>query len=393
MFTQLRESHDITALFFIRRTVRHPHLNLSDDDTRTRVRQIGCPSIIIIIKIFRKEEVSVLIVVGRRDREIGRLSTLRINRLRFRLLLRSKRRDFQLTELQIRTNTEQGRSTLNQRGGEWQTNISGLHLLYDIVFLSFVRKINQLLVEIERRLRIIVHGESDTITHLTVGTQLNLRVEIEYRIRSVTLWNRRVVPLRNFKSESQIDRTLRLQLDTTRTENLIARRTDADLHVTEIEVLICIRLVRSVLLRPIGVHGLFQGIVVIFALIQHERGGNIHISHPRRKDIQTRIRIVLNRLVHIFGHLRISRRSIVLQFIISDDLRPPQRIVQRHRIIFRRAVALLNDSQGIRPHNRTVSRKVTFLRILSVERKDHQATEGYARKKYFFEFSFQNRKY
>ena len=91
----------------------------------------------MIPKILRQKEVTVLVIVINRYLKFFRLNTaFRGYGLRAGLLLCQQCIHSQLTKLQIRLHTEQGRTTVYQRVTSGHTDISGFDRFDNLIFFT-----------------------------------------------------------------------------------------------------------------------------------------------------------------------------------------------------------------------------------------------------------------
>ena len=285
---------------------------------------------------------SVLVVTVARHFEVGHLRTaLAAHRLTLRVLLTYQRLHFQFPELQIGLHAEQRLTTSNQARVQVHRYITRLNTLDNVILFALVRQFQVLLVERERCLRVVRQVEIQLIAHLTVHAHLYLLIEIEDVVITSTLRKARIFNVLVLKSEEQFRRPLHLQLHPARSEYLV-RRTDVELHIGDVELLLVVVLHLAYLLLPVLVHRLLLAVRRILLRRHQVRRRDIHIANLRVNHIVARVRLILHLRLHIRGvaqvqtALRQRQRLIILCPQLLHLRRCPiRRIVRvKHQRVF-----------------------------------------------------------
>ena len=98
-----------------------------------------------------EEEVTVFVVVGSRELEVGELhSTTGVDSLRSRFFLCQHRLQFETTKLHIRPDTEEALSATDERRLRGHGHITGFHEFDNLIFFAFVAEFEVLRVKVER---------------------------------------------------------------------------------------------------------------------------------------------------------------------------------------------------------------------------------------------------
>ena len=285
---------------------------------------------------------SVLVVTVARHLEVGHLrAALAAHRLTLRVLLTYQRLHFQFPELQIGLHAEQRLTASNKARVQVHRYVARLNTLDNVILFALVRQFQVLLVERERCLRVVRQVEIQLIAHLTVHAHLYLLVEIEDVVITSTLRKARIFNVLVLKSEEQFRRPLHLQLHTARSEHLV-RRTDVELHVRDVELLLVVVLHLAYLLLPVLVHRLLLAVRRILLRRHQVRRRDIHIANLRVNHIVPRVRLILHLRLHIRGvaqvqtALRQRQRLIILCPQLLHLRRCPiRRIVRiKHQRVF-----------------------------------------------------------
>ena len=180
VFSEIRKGDNIARLVVVAAFVRNPDLDLIDRDSARYIRHTRHRLFVVIAEEMTQEEMPVLVVVVAADVELGGLrAALAADRLRLAVLLAHQSLNLQLTELQVRLDTEQRLAAPNQRARQIHRYVSGLNRLDDIVIFAFVIQFQVLLVEGKRCLRVVAHIEVQLRTYLTLDARLDLLVEVE----------------------------------------------------------------------------------------------------------------------------------------------------------------------------------------------------------------------
>ena len=136
---------------------------------------------------------SVLVVVIAGDVELGHLcASLTADGLRFAVLLADQRLDAELTELEVRLDTEKRLTAPDERVGNIHRYITCLDGLDNIILFAFVVQFEVLLVKGERSFGIVAEVEIEAGTDLTLHAGLDLLVKIEDVIVAGTRRQRRI---------------------------------------------------------------------------------------------------------------------------------------------------------------------------------------------------------
>ena len=112
-------------------------------------------------------------------------TTLRRYSLGSRFFLRNDCLDIQFTELQVGTETEQRRSTFDERRIGRHGYVTGLNKFHNLIFLAFILKLHVLAVEVESCISIIIYVEIHLITDFRVYAEVYLFIKIKTSILTV----------------------------------------------------------------------------------------------------------------------------------------------------------------------------------------------------------------
>ena len=109
------------------------------------------PLVVVVAEEVGEEEVTVFVVVGSRELEVGELySTTGVDRLRSRFLVRQHGLQFETTKLHIRSDTEEALSATDERRLRGHGHITGFHEFDNLIFFAFVAEFEVLSVKVER---------------------------------------------------------------------------------------------------------------------------------------------------------------------------------------------------------------------------------------------------
>ena len=316
ILTQIHQRHNVARLVIITALIRNPHLYTIDCHAACYIGQGFHRILILVTEVVTQEEVTVLVITINRHLKTGRLcTTFARYRLALAVLLRQQCLHAQLAKLQIRLNTKQRRTSLYQTAIQVHRHITRLYRLNNIILFPLEIQFQVLLIKAERRLRIIVHIEVQLIAHLTIHTQLNLLIKIEYVIIARTLCQRRIIHILMLKTKQQFRRTLQLQLHATRTKHLI-RRTDIKLHIGNIKLALVVMFHLTNLPLPILPQLLTFRVRAILFRSHHIRGSNLHIANASTHHIAVGSRVILYRSIHIVRILQIQTAWHAVQILI-----------------------------------------------------------------------------
>ena len=110
------------------------------------------------------------------------------------------------------------------------------------------------------------------------------------------------------KSQSELGRSLQLELYATRTKNFVGC-SDIELHIGDVEFLFVIMLHTRYFLLPILLHCLLLGILVVF-FGSHEIGGSdIHIADFGVDNVIACSGLIFHLSLYVIGILQIERRN------------------------------------------------------------------------------------
>ena len=128
-------------------------------------------------------------------------------------------------------------------------------------------------VEVEGRLGVVVEVKVDLVAHFAGDAEIYLFVEVESEHFPVSLGQRGVVHLAHVGADFQFGGTLRLDLYAAGAEYLF-RRTEVELHVGEVELVLAFGVVVLflILLPVVGLHRAAHTPLLIFLLAQVEGG-------------------------------------------------------------------------------------------------------------------------
>ena len=329
--TQVGQGDDAARVAGIARLVGHPQLHAVDLHTRREVGQRLHSCVVFVAEELREEEVAVLLVVGSIDLEGRQLHTTSArNTLRCRLLLRGHQLQLQLAELQVGAESEEARRTLDKTGVGGERNVSAFHELHNLVFLSVVFQLQVLRVEVHRGLGVVVQVQVHLVAHSTVHAQVDLLVEVHRGRLAVANGQRGVLDVLHRGSELQLGGSLRLDAHATRTEYLLGR-TEFEVHVGEVELLLALRLVDLVVLRTEELAQLLlRGVVHILLGRHHDGSRQPRVSNLVAYDVAVDGVVVLHLLLHVLRTRQVHR--ILPQVVVGDggcSLDGPTRMEQR----------------------------------------------------------------
>ena len=150
---------------------------------------------------------------------------------------------------------------------------------------------------------------------------------------------------------------MHLELDTTRTEDLVCR-TDVELHVGDVKFLLVVVLHLADLLLPVLMHDLPLGVFVVLVLRQHVRRGDVRVAYLCADDIRPAFRLVLHssgdiiRVGQVQRTLRHGQLTVVLCPELLHFRRCPYSAV-RLRHIIRRLFGSYSRRRSYSRNNRT----------------------------------------
>ena len=143
---------------------------------------------------------------------------------------------FQSSELQVCSYTEERRCATYERRVGWETDIAGLNQFYYLILLALVFQFQVLCVEVKGGIGIIVQVHIDLVAHLTVHAQVYLLVEVYACSISVAYGQRGVVDAFQRSSEFQLGSTLSLDAHSTGAEYFLSW-SEVEVHIGEVEFL------------------------------------------------------------------------------------------------------------------------------------------------------------
>ena len=283
------------------------------------------------MEVLCEEEVAVLFVVGCVYLErCELLAALRRHRLRRRLLLRGYELQLELAELQVGAQTEERGSSAHERRVGGERHVARLDELHNLVLLAVVLQLEALRVEVERSIGVVVEVHVHLVAHTSVQTHVYLLVEVHRGGLAVAHGQRRVVDALHRGTELQLGSTLRLDAHTARTEYLLSR-SEVEVHVGEVELLLALSLVYLVvLLAEELVHHAALAPLAILLLRHHERGVDVRVGYLRADDVAVERVVVHHVLLQVVGTLQVG--SILVEVVERYGQRAlylPARMQQR----------------------------------------------------------------
>ena len=144
---------------------------------------------------------------------------------------------------------------------------------------------------------------------------LYLLVEIEDIVVARACSKRGVVDILVLETKEQLRRSLHLELHTAGTKDLVCR-TDVELHIRDVELLLVVMLHLADLLLPVPVHQLALSVLVVLVLREHIRRSDVRVAHARAYDIGTRLGLVLDGRGDVRRVLKIERRGRLRQLAV-----------------------------------------------------------------------------
>ena len=258
--------------------------------------------------MLRHEEVAVLLIVGRVYLKRSQLhSAARRNTLARRFLLRHNGLQFQLSKLQIRSDSEQRTGSLHQRVVAREGDISALHQFYYLVLLALVAQFHVLSIVVEGRVGVVVQVHVHLVAHLTVHAQVYFLVEVHRRRFPVTYRQRRVVDVVERCAKLQLGRSLCLYAHSARTEYLLCRP-EVEVHIGEIEFLLALFLKNLLILRAVVVcETALLAPLHILLRSHHYRCVHVGAAYLVTYYIPVERVVILHRLLHIVRALQVIR--------------------------------------------------------------------------------------
>ena len=254
-----------------------------------------------------KEEVAVLlIVVGTYLERCELLASLRRYARSRRLLLRSYKLQFQSAELQVGTQSEQRRGSLHQRRVGGERHVASLNELNNLVFLALILQLHVLGVEVERSVGVVVEVHVHLVAHTSVDVDIYLLIKVHGRGLAVADGKRRIVDVLHRGSELQLGCTLCTYAHTAGTEYLLSR-TQVEVHVAEVELLLAFGLIYLVVLLAEEVaHKLALAPLHILLSGHHHGSSNVRSANLLTDYILAKRVVVLHLLLHIVGALQVG---------------------------------------------------------------------------------------
>ena len=115
VLTEVGERYNVTRLVVVTALIGDPYLDLVDRHTARDIRHALHRFLVVVTEEMAQEEMAVLVVTVTRDVESRHLCTaFTAHRLCLAVLLRNQCLDLQLTELEVRLDTEQGLAAADQ---------------------------------------------------------------------------------------------------------------------------------------------------------------------------------------------------------------------------------------------------------------------------------------
>ena len=273
VLAQVGEGHDVAVAFVAAGLVGYPQFNALDGHARHHGGQAAHVVVIVVAEEVGEEEVAVFLVFRGGELEFVRLcAALRGHAFRGRFLLRHHRLQFQLAELQVGAQAEEGRCTFDERRVGGQRHVAGFYELDDFVFLAFVAQLHALRVEVEGGFGVVVQVHVDFVAHAAVHAHVDVFLEVETERLAAVLGQAGVVGLLHVRPDFELGRPLRLDAHSPRAEDFFCRA-EVELHVGEVEfVFACVFKFFGVALAVIGAERLLQAPVLVF-FGRHQDGG------------------------------------------------------------------------------------------------------------------------
>ena len=167
MFTQIRDSDNVSDVLCVRLCIYNPNLDSIDRSTRIWNRQRSHRIVVLISEILRKEIVTIRFVIICAYIKILRLcATLNFDLLAFTLLLRKYCRIVELAPLRLELHTEETLRPRNECPLEGKRDVSRFNILEYIVFLTLKTDVH-LVFEIEQRFCVILRPKFNLIPDFT----------------------------------------------------------------------------------------------------------------------------------------------------------------------------------------------------------------------------------
>ncbi len=190
--------------------------------------------------------------------------------------------------------TEQCRASFDERRTGSHAYVTGLDIFYDVVFLAFELKFEILRVEVECSVGVIRHVEFQLVAHRSVNGRLDFLVEIEVSLTPRRQRQCGIIGFVRLYTHLQLNRTLRLQLYSTRTEHLL-QRTESEVHIKNIERLFLLLLKQfGISLLVVLLHRLPEFEVVVLRFRKHKGRSDVIVAQFCANDVATGFGVELN---------------------------------------------------------------------------------------------------
>ena len=161
-------------------------------------------------------------------------------------------------------------------------------------------------VEVERSVGVVVEVHVHLVAHTTVDVDVYLLVKVHGRSLTVAYRKRRIVDVLHRGSELQLGCTLCTYAHTAGTEYLLSR-TQVEVHVAEVELLLALGLIYLVVLLAEEVaHKLALAPLHILLSGHHHGSSNIRSAYLLTDYILAKRVVVLHLLLHIVGALQVG---------------------------------------------------------------------------------------
>ena len=278
---------------------------------------------------------AVLVVTVRGNLETCHLcAALGAHRLALRVLLRQQRLHLEFAELEVGLDTKQRLRSGDEARVEVHADVARLEALDDVVLAAFVGQFEVGAVEVERRLGVVVQVEIDLIAHFTIDAYLNLVVENQMAVVAGALGQGGVVDELLLPAEAYLSRSLHLELHTAGAEDLV-RRTDIELHVGDVELLLVVVLHLADFLLPVLAHRLLFAVGHVLCLGHHKRRGYLHVTYLCADDVAVGSGVEIGDRLYVLRVTEVQRRSGGGQIFVGVHLvvlalqrRPQSRVLR-----------------------------------------------------------------